>query len=72
MTRYTEAQSKRVKAGIARASRSDTRFDWSTTLGANYTYRLLVPTYNVLVALSTRYVFAIPFTGGLVRFFGVP
>jgi len=40
-----------MKAGIARGSRSD----WSTTLGANYTYQLLVPTYNVLVALSIPY-----------------
>jgi len=35
--RYVEV---RGEAEIARASRSDTHSDWSTTLGANYTYRL--------------------------------
>lgn len=34
------AGSRRVKAEIARASRSDTRSDWSTTSGANFTYQL--------------------------------
>jgi len=35
--RYVEVQEQ---AEIARASRSDTRSDWSNTLGANYTYQL--------------------------------
>ena len=32
--------SGRMKAGIARASRSDVRSDWSITFGANFTYQL--------------------------------
>ena len=44
---------RRMKAEIARASRSDTHSDWSTTLGANYTYQLYLQ-YSVM--LSIRYV----------------
>ena len=46
--------SRRRKAEIARASRSDTHSDWSTLLGANYTYQLIL-TYDILLALSTYY-----------------
>ena len=47
--------SRRVKAEIARASRSDTRSDWSTTSGANFTYQLYLqcPSHAVC-ALYTR------------------
>jgi len=54
--RYVEV---RDEAEIARASRSDTHSDWSTTLGANYTYQLYLQ-YSVV--LSTHYVLGRSFT----------
>lgn len=49
--------SRRAKTEIARASRSDTHSDWSTTLGANYTYRLYLQ-YVWLCCLPTMHLFA--------------
>ena len=51
--RYVEV---RDEAETARASRSDTHSDWSTTLGANYTYRLYLLTMSRLCCLLTNYV----------------
>ena len=66
---YVEVQEQE---GIARASRSDTHSDWSTTLGANYTYRLYLLTYNVPVMLSTYDAFVHLFTDDPEQFADAP
>ena len=53
--RYVEVREQRAKSGSARANRSDTHSDWSTTLGANYTYRLYLLTMSRLRCLPTVY-----------------
>jgi len=48
----------REQAEIARASRSDTHSDWSTTLGVNNTYQLyLLITMSRLTCLPVMYLF---------------
>ena len=42
---------------IARASRSDTHSDWSTTLGANYTYQLYLQCPVSTLSIPAMYLF---------------
>ena len=59
--------SRRTKTEIARATRSDTRSDWSNTLGANYTYQLYLQYLGHAV-----YVLVYLFTDGQTQLADVP